>query len=113
MGRSVLILSKNGWECVFFLEKWVRIGRYCGNKGRSVSLFSKNGWECVFFLKNGLEFVVIVEIRVGVCRFCRKMGGSAFFFFFFLNGCEWKRVAGSGWERNSVKPVRKVLHLVN
>ena len=95
----------------FFLEKWVRIGRYCGNKGRSVSLFSKNGWECVFFLKNGLEFVVIVEIRVGVCRFCRKMGGSAFFF--FLNGCEWKRVAGSGWERNSVKPVRKVLHLVN
>ena len=64
-----------------------------------------------FFLKNGLEFVVIVEIRVGVCRFCRKMGGSAFFF--FLNGCEWKRVAGSGWERNSVKPVRKVLHLVN
>ena len=110
MGRSVSILSKNGWECVFFLEKWVRIGRYCGNKGRSVSLFSKNGWECVFFLKNGLEFVVIVEIRVGVCRFCRKMGGSAFF---FLNGCEWKRVAGSGWERNSVKPVRKVLHLVN
>ena len=104
MGRSVSILSKNGWECVFFLEKWVRIGRYCGNKGRSVSLFSKNGWECVFFLKNGLEFVVIVEIRVGVCRFCR---------IFFLNGCEWKRVAGSGWERNSVKPVRKVLHLVN
>ena len=83
MGRSVLILSKNGWECVVFLEKWVRIGRYCGNKGRSVSLFSKNGWECVFFLKNGLEFVVIVEIRVGVCRFCRKMGGRAFFFFFF------------------------------
>ena len=93
MGRSVSILSKNGWECVFFLEKWVRIGRYCGNKGRSVSLFSKNGWECVFFLKNGLEFVVIVEIRVGVCRFCRKMGGCAFFFFF-----KWVRVEESGWE---------------
>ena len=93
MGRSVSILSKNGWECVFFLEKWVRIGRYCGNKGRSVSLFSKNGWECVFFLKNGLEFVVIVEIRVGVCRFCRKMGGSAFFFFF-----KWVRVEERGWE---------------
>ena len=93
MGRSVSILSKNGWECVFFLEKWVRIGRYCGNKGRSVSLFSKNGWECVFFLKNGLEFVVIVEIRVGVCRFCRKMGGIAFFFFF-----KWVRVEESSWE---------------
>ena len=39
--------------------------------------------------------------------------GWVCFFFFFLNGCEWKRVAGSGWERNSVKPVRKVLHLVN
>ena len=93
MGRSVSILSKNGWECVFFLEKWVRIGRYCGNKGRSVSLFSKNGWECVFFLKNGLEFVVIVEIRVGVCRFCRKMGGGVFFFFF-----KWVRVEESSWE---------------
>ena len=91
----------------------MRIGRYCGNKGRNVSFFSKNGWECVFFLKNGLEFVVIVEIRVGVCRFCQKMGESAFFLLLLKNGCEWKRVAGSGWERNSVKPVRKVLHLVN
>ena len=58
-----LLLFKNGWESIvfvekwvgvyrfcrkmggsgFFLEKWMRVGRYCGNKGRSVSFLSKNG----------------------------------------------------------------------
>ena len=31
--------------------------------------------------------MVIVEIRVGVCRFCRKMGRSELFS--LKNGCEW------------------------
>ena len=47
MGRSVSFLSKNGWEGVVFLEKWVGVG--------------ESGWT-------------------------------------------WVRVAGGGWERNSVKP---------
>ena len=29
-----------------------------------------------FLLKTGWEWVVFVEKWVGVCRFCRKMGGS-------------------------------------
>ena len=33
----------------FFLEKWVRVGRYCRKMGRSGSLFLKNGWEWVVF----------------------------------------------------------------
>ena len=55
---------------VFFLEKCVRVGRYCQNKGRSVSLLSKNGWGWVVFLKKW----------VGVGRFCKKMGGSGLCF---------------------------------
>ena len=50
MGRDVSFLPKNGWEC-FFFEKWVRMGRYCRNKGRSVSFLSKNEWEWVVFLE--------------------------------------------------------------
>ena len=85
-------LSKNGWECVvfveksvgvgyfswkmggnkLFLEKWVRAGRYCPKMGGSGSLFFENGWEWVVFLKKW----------VGVIEICWK----------------WVRVAGSGWE---------------
>ena len=36
----------------FSLGKWVRVGRYCRNKGRSVSFLSKNGFEWVVFLEN-------------------------------------------------------------
>ena len=32
-----------------------------------------------FLFKNGWESIVFVEKWVGVCRFCRKMGGSGFF----------------------------------
>ena len=48
MGRNGSLLSKNGWEWVAFLEKWVGVG--------------ESGWE-------------------------------------------WLGVTGSGWDRNSVKPV--------
>ena len=51
MGGSWSLLSRNGWEWVVFLEKWVRVSRYCGNKGRSMSFLSKNRWEWVVFLE--------------------------------------------------------------
>ena len=54
------------------------------------------------FLKNGWAWVVFLEKWVGAGRFCQKMGDSGLFF--SKNGWEWVRVAGSGWERNSVKP---------
>ena len=60
--------------------------------GGNGSLLSKSGWE----------WVVFIEKWLGVCRFIRKMGGTGSFL--FKNGWEWVRVAGSGWEGNSVKP---------
>ena len=59
MGGSVSFLSKNRWEWVTFLEKWVGIS---------------------FFLKNGREWVVIVQKWVGVGRFSLKMRESGLFF---------------------------------
>ena len=32
-----------------------------------------------FLFKNGWESIVFIEKGVGVCRFCRKIGGSKFF----------------------------------
>ena len=52
----------------------------------------KMGGSGFFFLKNGWEWVVFLEKRVGV-------GESGW------EWQEWVRVAGTSWERNSVKPV--------
>ena len=35
----------------FFLEKWVRVGRYCQNKSKSVWFLSNDRWEWVVFLE--------------------------------------------------------------
>ena len=40
---------------MYFLEKWVRVGHYCGNKGRSGSFLSKNWFEWVVFLEKWLR----------------------------------------------------------
>ena len=107
-----LFLLKNVWGWVFHLEKWVRVGRFCQNKGRNVSLLSKNWWEWVAFLEKWVgvghfswkrwESIVFIEKWVGVGRCCRKMSGR--WLFLLKTGWEWVRVPGSGWERNSVKP---------
>ena len=51
MSSSVLFLSKNGWEWVAFLEKWVGVGCFSWKMGGSGSFLSKNGWQWVVFLE--------------------------------------------------------------
>ena len=46
-GRSVSLLSKNGWLWVVFLEKWVGVGRIFRKIGGSVLFSLKNGWGWV------------------------------------------------------------------
>ena len=53
MGESVSFLSKNGWEWVAFVEKWVGMGLF----------FLKNVWEQVIFVENGWEWVKAVGSR--------------------------------------------------
>ena len=47
MGGSESLLSKNEWECVIFLEKWVGASRFCQKMSGSVLFFLENGWEWV------------------------------------------------------------------
>ena len=43
MGGSELLLLKNGWECVAFVEKWVGVGESCWEWIR----VGESGWEWV------------------------------------------------------------------
>ena len=58
-------LSKDGWEWVLFLEKWVGVGHF----------FKKIGRSELFLSKNGLEWVVFSEKWVGVCHFSSRLVG--------------------------------------
>ena len=51
MGGSRSFLSKNGWEWVTFLEKWVGVSCFCQKIGGSGLFFLKNGWESVVFVE--------------------------------------------------------------
>ena len=51
MGGCPTFLSKNGWERVVFLQKWVR-----------GSPFLKTGGSELFLLKNGWEWVGVAEV---------------------------------------------------
>ena len=66
------------------------MGRFIEKLGNGLFLF-KNGWESIVF----------VEKSVGVCRFCRKIGGSRFFL------KKWVRV--SHYCRNKDKSVSFLL----
>ena len=51
----------------------------------------------LFLFENGWEWVVFVKIRVGMCRFCRKIGGSGLLF--LKNGWEWVTFLEKGENR--------------
>ena len=44
-----------------------------------MDLFIEKSGNGSFLFKNGWESIVFIEKGVGVCRFCRKIGGSKFF----------------------------------
>ena len=59
MGRSVPFLSKNGWEWVVFLEKWVGIVE----SGWEWLGVGESGWEWVRVAGSGWEHKSVKAIR--------------------------------------------------
>ena len=56
--------------------RMVGLGRFCLKIIEIGSNLLKNRWGGVVFVETRWEWVVFVEKWIGVCRFCRKMGGS-------------------------------------
>ena len=63
MGENGLLMSKNGWEWIAFLEKWVAVVCFSLKMGGTRSFLSKMGGSRLPFLKNGREWVRVAGSR--------------------------------------------------